>query len=197
MLHMKRKVNNVMLLYSAEEGSPLKEWFRSLRSTLESSGKKVSEFRLEDTELKFCRGCFDCWVRTPGRCVFTENKNDSGGELLSHFLNADLVLMGSDVKAGFVSWKIRRVHERMLPSLLPYIGFHKGESHHEIRSEKNPLLGLVLGIRETDLYPDPESVLERIRGFYRRLALNYRTELSFFSDSLKKPEEAAYEAAGC
>ena len=43
---------------------------------LEERGYEVTKKRLGSKELGYCRGCFGCWIRTPGECVIRDAMED-------------------------------------------------------------------------------------------------------------------------
>ena len=43
-----------------------------LRGYFAARGFTIVEKTIQCDELAFCRGCFDCWVKTPGECVMRD-----------------------------------------------------------------------------------------------------------------------------
>lgn len=73
---------------------------------------------------------------------------------------------------GFTSAILKRVHDKLLPLLLPFIGFFDGECHHIARYDKYPSIGLLL---QPDSDTDDEDI-DIIADIYRRDAINFKTE---------------------
>lgn len=92
-------------------------------------------------KLHDCIGCFGCWIKSPGVCVF---KNDDGAQLLCRLLQADLLLIACRISFGCYSPAIKTHVDRMLPLLHPYFRVYKGKLHHRQRYPKRPKL-LTLG----------------------------------------------------
>ena len=72
-------------------------YLAQLKSTLEAGGHVVTQIDLRDIPLRYCIGCWGCWVRTPGQC--------SNGDVASHemdraVINADFVLWAAPLKMG-------------------------------------------------------------------------------------------------
>lgn len=100
----------------------------------------VRVFTIKDMDIAFCCGCFTCWERTPGLCVF---KDDMDG-VLRRIVQSDLLVFVSPIVAGFISAHSKKVMDRLLPMVLPYVRVIDGESHHPGRYEKDRNLGVVL-----------------------------------------------------
>ncbi len=126
-----------------------------------------------------CLGCFDCWVKTPGKCI----TKDDMDEILRKTILSDIVIYITDVLVGHISGKLKLIHDRTLPLIHPYMDIYKGEFHHLRRYPKYPKIGLVL-IEKTQKIED--EVYSIIKNSYERLVLNVRSELLFvIKDSVK------------
>ncbi|TFG71263.1 MAG: flavodoxin family protein, partial [Anaerolineales bacterium] len=44
-----------------------------LRNVLSNTGHDVTLLMLRDMDIKYCTGCFGCWVKTPGECVVQDD----------------------------------------------------------------------------------------------------------------------------
>lgn len=93
----------------------------------------VLTFDLTQMGVKNCSGCWTCWWKTPGRCVY-KDLNDFYYE----YISADKAVFLSKVKKGFISGNLKTLFDRMIPLYLPYITYTTGESMHVPRYEKYP-----------------------------------------------------------
>ena len=64
----------------------------------------VKHFVLRNMKIDFCRGCWGCWVKKPGKCVFT----DESEEICEQVINSDLVIFASPVIMGFVDSVLKK-----------------------------------------------------------------------------------------
>ena len=142
-----------------------------LVSNLENALHDVQTFTLRDMNIKYCVGCFGCWIKTPGECFH----KDDMPEILRAAINSDLVLFTSPVIMGFASALLKKTMDRMIPVVHPYIVMDHGECHHLKRYKNYPLLGLIL---EDNDQTDQED-LEIIHNSYKRLSRNFKSELRF------------------
>lgn len=88
---------------------------------------------LTRTPPKDCIGCWNCWLKTPGRCVHHDLD-----DFYRAYLNADTAVFYIKPSMGFVSGNLKTLFDRMIPHLLPYIRYGTEESRHISRYEKYP-----------------------------------------------------------
>jgi len=90
-------------------------------------------FDLSNKNLHQCIGCWTCWFKTPGCCVFKDLN-----EFYKGYLSADRVTFYLLVSQGFVTSNMKALIDRMIPFVLPYISWATGESLHELRYTHYP-----------------------------------------------------------
>jgi len=160
-------------------------YLKKLSDALMSDNHVVTIFNLREMDVRYCTGCFGCWVETPGECV----ENDDSRHISREYINSDFVLFASPVIMGFTSALLRKAQERLLPLLLPYFGFVQNEVQHLSRYEKYPLVGLLLEKgKDTD-----EEDIKVISDIYQRTAFNSRTSFCFTKLTSDPVEEVANE----
>jgi multimeric flavodoxin WrbA len=139
---------------------------------------------LRDLEVKHCTGCRGCWVKTPGECVF----HDAGNDICRHYIHSDFILFASPVRAGFTSSLLKRACDRLIPLLHPHFEIVSGEAGHKARYDTYPKIGLLL---EKSKATDKED-LRIITDIYRRLAIHFKTTLSFVKLTSDPAKEVAH-----
>jgi multimeric flavodoxin WrbA len=164
------------------------DYLKKLSDALLSDRNETTIFTLRDMDLKYCRGCFGCWVKTPGECVV----KDDTRKIRRQYINSDLALFASPVVMGFTSALLKRAHERFIPLIHPYFELVDGEMHHLSRYDKYPLMALLLEKgKDTD-----EEDMEIISDIYRRDAINFKTSFCFTRVTSDPIEEVANEISG-
>ena len=161
-------------------GQQFADRINKLCSSLETKGIEVNHIRLRNHNIISCTGCWGCWVKTPGECLF----RDDSREIRKEVIRADLLIFASPLIMGFTSALLKIMQDKLIPLVLPYIELVDNECHHEKRYEKYPKLGLVYA-------SEPETDREDIQiltDIYKRLAINLRSELQF-SKSIEEPLE--------
>ncbi len=160
-------------------------YFKNLSDVLASDGHTVTVFALREMDIKYCTGCWGCWVKTPGECTVADESRD----VCRAAINSDFVLWASPVIMGFYSALLKKVTDKFIPLVHPYAVFDQGEAHHLARYDKYPLFGLLL---EKSAETDDEDI-KIISDIHRRTALNIKTTLSFTKLTLDPVEEVARE----
>ncbi len=92
-------------------------------------GGRTQIFRLRDIKLNPCIGCFNCWVRTPGKCIH----DDDGPDILRAILNSDTVIFFTPVVFGGYSSELKKIEDRFLPTVLPFFRELHRETNHRAR----------------------------------------------------------------
>jgi len=159
--------------------SKYEEYLKSFILENETSGNEVNVFTLRDLNLDYCTGCWSCWVKTPGQCIFPDDTDLVRKEMI----NSQLVIFVSPLIMGYPTYLIKMVQDKMIPLVHPYIEIINGECHHESRYKKYPQLGLLY-------YPESntdDDDLNIIHDLYKRLAINFKSEMVMF-ENLKEIE---------
>lgn len=133
---------NALILNGALKGDDeLDAVHGTLVTELVERGHAVRSFVLRDTAITFCRGCFECWTRSPGLC----RTKDLGRDVAGSFINADVVFFLTPVTFGGYSSELKKALDRLIGLVLPFFTRIKGETHHKARYAAYPRL-VVLGM---------------------------------------------------
>ncbi|MCK4552513.1 MAG: flavodoxin family protein [Tenericutes bacterium] len=138
------------------------------KSVSKNTSCEIDYFRLRDMNINYCQGCWDCWVKTPGRCGI----KDDHEMILSRIPNVDMVLYISPVILGYESSILKTCKDRSIGAFHPYISLYKGEQHHIKRYDKMPDISVLL-ITDEDTTKDD---IDLISNTYFRNALNFRKD---------------------
>ncbi len=138
-------------------------------------------FKLDEIDAKDCTGCWTCWWKTPGRCIYKDLD-----EFYHHYITADKAIFIAKIKKGFVSGALKTLFDRMIPLYLPYVVYATGESMHVPRYEKYP---------DIEFYYDGEFDHEHDRQIF--FDYIHRVFYQFHSKNvLIRPVEELYAQAG-
>lgn len=151
-------------------GTALDRAINAVAAEADACGDPCERLRLAELDLQQCVGCFDCWLKTPGRC----RMRDGGPSLHAAMANADVVVFASPLRMGFTSALLKRACDRVIPNFLPYLEMIRGECHHRSRYGRHPEVGLLL--ERCDATEDEVAATEAI---YRRMALSLCGKLAW------------------
>src|SRR5512138_1515864 len=156
-------------------GNPVSSVFDTylaqLKTRLEADAHVVTQLDLRTMPLRYCVGCWGCWVKTPGECV----SHDASLEMDRSVINADFVLWAAPLKMGFPAALLKMANDKHLPLIHPYMVVDHGEAHHLKRYARSPRLGLLVE-KEADT---DERDLQIVTDIYCRTAINFKTRLEF------------------
>jgi multimeric flavodoxin WrbA len=168
-----------------EDDTRFDDYLRRLSDLLESAGHTVTLLRLRDMDVKYCTGCFDCWVKTPGQCKV----NDDSHDICRRYMGSGFVLFASPVLMGFTSALLKKANDKLLPLILYHMEFVDNELHHVARYDKYPSTGLLLQ-RSDDTDDEDIRIMSDI---YMRNAINLKASLRFTRTVDDPVEEVANE----
>jgi len=129
-----------------------------------NSGWDVTTLHLGEMEIASCRGCFLCWVKTPGVCVMS----DPGRIMPELWIRSDLVVLLTPVSFGGYSYHLKKAIDRLIPILSPFFVKINREVHHKPRYDQYPSV-VAIGIM-ADL-DEHEAAL--FRTLVERNAINW------------------------
>jgi NADPH-dependent FMN reductase len=133
-------------------------------STLDAGGWSVERIQLRDVFIAYCKGCFDCWVKTPGICA----TRDGAADVTRALVRSDLVVLLSPITFGGYSSEIKKAIDRSIGIVSPFFTRLDGEVHHKPRYARHPAL-LGIGVSE-DRDPEEAEIFARLVG---RTAINF------------------------
>jgi len=151
--------------------SKFDDYLRELSEELESSKHTVTVMTLREMDIKYCTGCWGCWVKTPGQCVIKDDSHD----VCAEYIHSNLVVFASPLIMGFMSSLLKKANDKLLPLVHPYIEIVQNECHHMARYVKYPQIGLLIEKEEDTGDED----LKIVSDIYARDALNLKSRLCF------------------
>lgn len=118
--------------------------------------------------IHWCQGCYTCWNKTPGVCVFT----DDMPELLDKVKGCDIIVYATPLYNSNVTALLKAFQERLLPLLDPHLAKSGGIYQHPQRYPAKRRMVLV----STCGFPEV-SHFDTLRQFFRRVERSDGTPL--------------------
>ena len=107
----------------------LKEFLKGAQS----QGAETQTIYLKDKDIHSCVGCYTCWAKTPGVCVF----KDDMPELLEKVRDCDILVYATPLYNFNMTSLMKAFQERLLPLLDPHL-IKSGDAYrHPQRYEVN------------------------------------------------------------
>jgi putative NADPH-quinone reductase len=135
-----------------------------------AAGAEIETVFLVKKNYKGCQGCFHCWMKTPGKCIF----DDDVAEMLEKFKESDIVVFATPLYVDNVSGLMKNFMDRLIPIADPHIETDEnGEAKH-VLNHKLPKLGVISNCG----FPE-QSHFQVLRLLFPRIARNLSTEVAF------------------
>lgn len=178
---------NITILNGNQDGKNknFEQFLAKLCVYLEKEKHNVQHLKLRSMDIKYCTGCWGCWVKTPGQCVI----EDDSANVCEAAINSDLLIFSSPIIMGFVSSVLKKTMDKMISLVHPYIDVVQGEFHHKKRYEKYPKLGLIM---EKGPDTDDEDIAITT-DIFQRLSINLRSSLDMVVQTDNPIEEVMNE----
>ncbi|MBE0601191.1 MAG: flavodoxin family protein [Firmicutes bacterium] len=140
----------------------LKKLDALVKRFLETKGFAVTRRQLEPMELDYCRGCFGCWIKTPGECVI----RDAMADINRGTMQSDVAVYLTPVVFGQYSANMKNALDRWIPNILPFFQARRnGDTIHPSRYAENPQF-IMIGYGER-LSADDKDLFAKITTRHR------------------------------
>jgi len=170
----------ICVLNGNPEPSDFDEYVAQFSVRATEKGHSVKVLQLRDMDIKYCVGCFGCWIKTPGECV----AKDDSAKVCRTVVHSDLLICASPVKMGQVSALMKKTLDKLIPLVLPYFTVREGEIHHPQRYEYTRDLAVLLQRDGAD-----EEDFAIIEQSFRRLCINFDSSFRFLKLTDEPVEE--------
>ncbi len=133
-----------------------------------AAGAETEVLLLAERDIHPCKGCWACWIKTPGKCI----QKDDMEEALSKLWGCDLVIFASPLYVDCVSAQMKTFMDRMLPGILPNFVKINDVWRHPLRFGTPPKVGVICNSG----FPQLEH-FQVVHHLFERVVLNMHTEV--------------------
>ena len=95
-------------------------------------GAETETIYLAKKKIKYCSGCFSCWLVHPGRCI---HKDDDMPELMQKMKRSDILVYASPVYVDGITALMKTFMERCMPNAQPFVEVRDGHTRHPLRGK--------------------------------------------------------------
>ncbi len=142
-----------------------------LQGAREAGAERAEQIVLAGKNIHGCRGCFSCWIKTPGRCIRPDDLEDL---VYPQTAGSDLVIYASSLNQHNISSLLLRYMERHVGSALPSIKEDpEHEAVHPLRSPERRAKMMVMA----DCTEAGQSHFDVLRLLFQRRVSLAQTEL--------------------
>lgn len=116
----------------------------------EEAEAETESYYVVDLNVKGCVGCFSCWTKTPGKCIYRDDMD----WIIPKYVEADIIYLGTPIYNYNIIHYLQRMTERMLPMALPYMEERDGATRHPERHERKQQKSVLAAVAG---FPDVEN----------------------------------------
>lgn len=95
------------------------------------AGAETEIIRVAQKKINYCKGCFNCWFVTPGRCIH----NDDMPEIREKIKRSDILVYGTPLYVDGVTAQLKTMMDRQISSAMPFVKVENGRSRHPGRGK--------------------------------------------------------------
>ncbi len=140
-----------------------------LEEVLREKSWSYETVKLEEKSITACRGCFGCWLQTPGICII----DDDARGITRKMINSDVVVYLTPIVFGGYSNLLKAQVDRSIGLVHPFFTKIDGETHHRTRYDKYPSI-FGIGINEHN----DEVVSDLFKKHIHRNSINFHSPKS-------------------
>ena len=136
---------------------------------MKDAGAEVDLIYSNGLDLGDCRGCYNCWTSTPGKCI----QDDEMTPILDKLADADLVVLATPVYVDGMTGSLKTLLDRTIPNIHGAFELRDDHCRHALRKHvkagKIALLS-VCGFTEMDNF---DSLITHVKALSKNVNREY------------------------
>ncbi len=132
---------------------------------MKDAGAEVDIIYSKGLNITDCRGCFNCWTTTPGKCI----QDDDMTEVLGQMADSDLLVFATPVYVDGMTGSLKTLLDRSIPLLHGAFVLRNDHCRHELRDHvKSGKIALVSvsGFTEMDNF---DALITHVKAMSKNL----------------------------
>jgi len=159
------KIKNIVVFdggYRSNKNSKTTFMVNHFIDGAKQAGANVEYFKLKDYNINQCTGCYTCWTKKPGKCIFKDDMT----VFRKKYREADLVVFASPLYIFNVSGILKTFMDRLLPIMKPYMLTNEnGDTLHPDRFPEKGEQGFI--VFSAAGFPDVAHNFDGLLGMFR------------------------------
>lgn len=165
-------------------------------SGAQRAGADTEEIYLIEKDVHHCVGCFSCWFKTPGQCVF----GDDMGGLLAKYKTADIVCFAAPVYTWNMTAVLKNFIDRLAPLKSPVLQQQAGDFDLKDTEVKNAQFAVIAnagfpGENNFGVISQVFASCNPVLEIYRNCGMALKKDDHRVKDYLAAVETAGFELA--
>lgn len=116
---------------------------------MKKAGAHIDLFYINTLTIKPCLGCLSCWLKTPGKCIQTDDMET----VLPKIAVSDIIVFATPVYVDGMTGPMKTAIDRFIPLVEPFFEVKDNHCRHPLRETitcKKVVLVSVCGFTELD-----------------------------------------------
>ncbi len=133
----------------------------------QKKGAVTEKIYLQNKKINYCAGCFNCWIKTPGKCIHKDDMT----ELLEKVESTDILIIATPLYVDGMTAQTKTFLDRLIPLVEPEFEMVEGHYRHAKRLDNIPSVVLmsVCGFYEMDNF---DGLVDHVK----RMTKNFRSD---------------------
>ncbi|MGE5342199.1 MAG: flavodoxin family protein [Candidatus Omnitrophota bacterium] len=158
----------------------------SFANGLNDQGWTIDELMINDADINHCRGCYICWMKTPGICV----QKDGMTEIIERHKHIDLLILAAPLYFFSIPGKVKDYWDRNMPLYFTEYQKMSGQAANSWTDDFKFLLISTCGFPQKDAFDGLITSAKKIYGpaYWGEMLVPLASGVSRDSNGTKYPE---------
>lgn len=116
--NLKNEVMKIVAINGSPKGktSSTNIMVNSFLAGAQEAGAEIFNIFLAEKEINYCKGCYSCWFKSPGKCIIQDDMTD----VISHLAGANVIVLASPLYFNNISGTLKVFMDRLTVTGSPH-----------------------------------------------------------------------------